>query len=224
MNCVKNENVPYTLFSPTRSGRGGQNKWFALYSGIPRWTISHKRRNCGKPLGIPLEHTANKVCNQSCQIRCLRASSSSASRGSMKREDTRIASEYAHILDDDDGYYYLGTAGRPNPPDRRRWTWEADGWTPTYEGLRFLTQRTWECEMSRSQSNRSYSRTASSKRILACATRTHAAASRHCRGLVPGSKFYATRARLGERLLAPDLGHVLGVTAKLTLRCSERLE
>ena len=43
----------------------------------------------------------------------------------MKREDTRIASEYAHILDDDDGYYYLGTAGRPNPPDRRRWTWEA---------------------------------------------------------------------------------------------------
>ncbi|XRB16808.1 hypothetical protein RI054_13g66520 [Pseudoscourfieldia marina] len=108
----------------------------------------------------------------------------------MKREDTRIASEYAHILDDDDGYYYLGTAGRPNPPDRRRWTWEADGWTPTYEGLRFLTQRTWECEMSRSQSNRSYSRTASSKRILACATRTHAAGP-----LPPGTVVGSCQAR-----------------------------
>ena len=96
----------------------------------------------------------------------------------------------------------IGGGGRGRRMGKRRRTRE--------EGLRFLTQRTWECEMSRSQSNRSYSRTASSRRILACATRTHAAASRHCRRLVPGSKFYATRARLGERLLAPDLGHVLG--------------
>ena len=56
------------------------------------------------------------------------------------RDVTRIASDYADIFAD--GYFYIGTAGHPNPPNRRRWTWEDGAWTPTYEGLRFLTQRT----------------------------------------------------------------------------------
>ena len=59
VNCVKMKMCRTFIFTGAR----GQNKWFALYSGIPRCIISHKRRNCGKPLGIPLEHAANKVCN-----------------------------------------------------------------------------------------------------------------------------------------------------------------
>ena len=50
------------------------------------------------------------------------------------------ASAYAHILAN--GYSYIGTAGRPAEPDTTRWTWEDGAWTPTFEGRRFLTQRT----------------------------------------------------------------------------------
>ncbi|XRB03808.1 hypothetical protein NFJ02_18g31630 [Pycnococcus provasolii] len=56
------------------------------------------------------------------------------------RDVTRIARDYADIFAD--GYFYIGVAGHPNRPNRRRWTWEDGAWTPTYEGLRFLTQRT----------------------------------------------------------------------------------
>ena len=56
------------------------------------------------------------------------------------RDVTRIASDYADIFAD--GYFYIGTAGRPEEPDRTKWTWEDGAWTPTYEGRRFLTQRT----------------------------------------------------------------------------------
>ena len=42
------------------------------------------------------------------------------------REVTRIVASHEDVLEDVAGYYYLGTAGRPDPPDRRLWKREVE--------------------------------------------------------------------------------------------------
>ncbi|GHP03065.1 hypothetical protein PPROV_000182000 [Pycnococcus provasolii] len=42
---------------------------------------------------------------------------------------TRIVASHEDVLEDVAGYYYLGTAGRPDPPDRRLWKREVEAGT-----------------------------------------------------------------------------------------------